>query len=198
VAAGIGRPAPTAVAAHQVLFQIWLFLALAVDALAVAAQALIGRSRGAGDTAGAARVADRLVVVGASVGVLLAGALAAASPWLPGWFTSDAQVASAIRSVYWFLVAAMPLAALVFVWDGVFLGSADFGFLAAAMVGAAVVALAFLSLVNPLGWGLAGVWWGLTLLMVLRLVTLAWRRWSPAGPLRAPRPGLLPGSPARR
>jgi MATE family multidrug resistance protein len=187
VAAGIGRPDPTAVAAHQVMFQVWVFMALTVDALAIAAQALIGRSRGEGDAPGAAAIADRLVVVGAVVGVVLAGVLVAAGPWLPGWFTAEPEVAAAIRSVYWFLVAAMPLAAVVFVWDGVFLGLADFGFLAAAMFGAGVVSAGFLALVLPLGWGLAGVWWGLTLLMTLRLLTLGWRRWSRSSPLRTRR-----------
>ncbi len=186
VATRIGHPSATAVAAHQVAFQVWLFLALAVDALAIAAQALIGRHRGAGDLEQARRVADRLVVIGFAVGLGLAGVLLLTSPWLPGWFTPDPAVAAAIDGIYWFLLAGIPLSAVVFVWDGVFLGAGDFTYLAMAMVGAGVVGVAMLALVLPMGWGLAGVWWAITVVMAVRLFTLAWRRADPSGPFRLP------------
>ncbi|MBU1227241.1 MAG: hypothetical protein KJ698_08535, partial [Actinobacteria bacterium] len=84
------------------------------------------------------------------------------------------------------LVAGMPLSALVFVWDGVFLGAGDFGFLAAATLAAGLFGVGLLALVLPLGWGLAGVWWAMVGLMGARILTLAWRRSSPSGPLHRP------------
>ncbi len=186
IATRIDPPLSTAVAAHQVVFQVWMFLALAVDSLAIAAQALIGRSRGAGDLEETRRVADRLAFLGLAVGAGLAGLVAAVAPWLPGWFTRQPSVIEAIRGVYWFLVAGMPLSALVFVWDGVFLGAGDFGYLAVATVGAGLVGVAILTLVLPLGWGLAGVWWAIVGLMTARILTLVWRRASPSGPLHRP------------
>jgi len=186
IATRIGQPSSTAVAAHQVTFQIWLFLALAVDSLAIAAQALIGRSRGVGDLGQTRELADRLVFLGLIVGVALAGMVAVMGPWLPGWFTGDSQVVEAIRGVYWFLVAGLPLSALVFVWDGVFLGAGDFRFLALAMVAASLIGIGLLTLVLPLGWGLPGVWWSVSGLMAGRIMTLAWRRSSPSGPLHRP------------
>lgn len=181
------RISDTAVAAHQVVFQVWTFLAMTVDALAIAAQALIGRYLGSGDDEAARRVADRLVVIGLAVGLLLALALAALTVPLPTWFTNELAVVEAIRAIHWFLVAAMPLASVVFVWDGVFLGAGDFAFLGVAMVLAGVVGAAVLLLVLPLGWGLAGVWWGMTTLMGARIVTLGWRRTSRSSPLRRAR-----------
>jgi MATE family multidrug resistance protein len=181
------RISETAVAAHQVAFQVWVFLALTVDALAIAAQALIGRYLGAGETDQARRVADRLVVIGLAVGGVLALLLAVVAGPLPTWFTDEPAVVEAIRSIYGFLVVAMPMAAVVFVWDGVFLGAADFAFLALAMVAASLVGAAVLLAVVPLGWGLVGVWWGVTALMAARIVTLGWRRTSRSNPLnRAP------------
>lgn len=181
------RISETAVAAHQVVFQVWVFLALGVDALAIAAQALIGRYLGAGEDDAVGVVADRLVVLGLGVGTLLAVMLAVLMPWLPAWFTDEPAVVSAIREIYGFLVVSMPLAAVVFVWDGVFLGAGDFGFLAVAMVLASLVGAAVMLAVLPCGWGLVGVWWGVTALMVARIVTLGWRRLSPAGPLHPTR-----------
>jgi MATE family multidrug resistance protein len=180
------RISETAVAAHQVVFQVWAFLALAVDALAIAAQALIGRYLGAGEPEAAHRVADRLVALGLAVGGVLAAVLAGLRGPLPTWFTDEPLVIESIRSIYWFLVAAMPLAAVVFVWDGVFLGAGDFGFLAVAMVGAALVGVGVLLAVIPLEWGLVGVWWGVTCLMAARIGTLTWRRLSRSSPLRDP------------
>lgn len=177
------RVADAAVAAHQVIFQVWLFLALALDALAIAAQALVGRLLGSGDRSAARAVADRLLMVGATVGFGFAGLLAVASPWLPGWFSDDPDVIGAMRSVYWWGALMQPPAALVFVWDGVFLGAGDFAYLAAATGAAAAAAGALLALVLPLGWGLPGVWWGIAVLVGVRAVTLAWRRLSPRSPL---------------
>ncbi len=182
----VGTPSSTPVAAHQVAFQVWLFLALAVDSLAIAAQALVGRHRGAGDPSATREVADRLAFLGLVVGLVLAAVVAAVRPWLPGWFTAEAEVAAAIGGIYWFLVAGLPLSALVFVWDGVFLGAGDFGYLAGATFGAALVGVGLLSLVLPFGWGLAGVWWAIGALMVARILTLVWRRSSRSGPLRLP------------
>jgi MATE family multidrug resistance protein len=177
------RISETAVAAHQVVWQLWVFLALAVDALAIAAQALVGRLVGAGAGAEAREVADRLIVLGIAVGAVLALGLAAVAGPLPQWFTDDPAVVSAIRSIYWFLVAGMVPSAVVFVWDGVFFGVGDFAFLAAAMAGSAVLAGGTMLLVLPLEVGLSGVWWSVMMLTGLRLLTLWWRRFTLRGPL---------------
>jgi MATE family multidrug resistance protein len=178
------RVSDSAIAAHQVLYQIWTFLALAVDALAVAAQAMIGRFVGAGERERAAGLADRLLVFGVGVGLVLGAGVAAFSGLLPGWFGEDAAVRGSISSAVWLLVATQPIGAVVFVWDGVFMGAGDFRYLAGAMVVSAVAGAAILGLVLPLGWGLPGVWWAILTLLVARVVTLAWRRVNPAGPLR--------------
>jgi putative MATE family efflux protein len=188
------RVSGTAVAAHQVLSQLFLFLALVLDALAIAAQALVGRLMGAGDRRRAREVADRLVVLGTWVGVGLAGLLAALGGVLPSWFTTDGDVRSAIATSYWILVALLPLAAVVFVWDGVFAGVGDFAYLAGAMVLSALVGTTMLLSVIPLGLGLPGVWIGIVVFLCVRAVTLAWRLWGRRSPLRVDA-GSSPSSP---
>ena len=49
-----------AVAAHQVVLQLWSFLALVLDSLAIAAQSLVGAALGAGDPGRARSVAWRV------------------------------------------------------------------------------------------------------------------------------------------
>jgi MATE family multidrug resistance protein len=180
------RVSDVAVAAHQVLSQVFLFLALALDALAIAAQALVAKVLGSGDRVSARELADRLVVLGTVVGATLLLVLAALGPFLPGWFTAEPDARRAISDVYPILVLLQPMAAVVFVWDGVFIGAGDFAFLAGAMVAASAAAVTLLLLVLPLGWGLAGVWWSLTALLAARAVTLGWRRVARAGPFSGP------------
>jgi Na+-driven multidrug efflux pump len=75
---------------------------------------------------------------------------------------------------------------VVFAIDGVLLGAGDAKFMRNATLGSALVGflpLIWLSL--AFGWGLAGIWSGLSTFMVLRLVFVGWRvlsgRWLVAG-----------------
>ena len=160
-----------AVAAHQVATQLWLLLALVVDALAVAGQALVAGS----PPVEARRVAARLLGWGAAVGLLLAGVFALARPWLPLIFTTDPAAIARVDALLGFVIWMQPLNALVFVWDGIFMGAQDFRYLAVQMVAAALLAGTVLVLVIPMGWGLAGVWWALVVLMGSRALALAFR-----------------------
>jgi len=167
------RAGVTAVAAHQVAAQLWLFLALVVDALAVAAQALVSKHLGRHDIDAARAVSNRLLQWGLLVGVVLGVGFAASRPVLPGFFTDDAATVAAVLSIFPFVAFLQPLNGLVFVWDGIYMGAEDFRYLAKAMLASAGGAAAILLLVQPMGWGLAGVWWGITALMGLRALTLA-------------------------
>jgi putative MATE family efflux protein len=121
-------------AAHQVVSTWWTLLALALDAVAIAAQAITGTALGAGDI-DAVRSATATMVrwgVGAGVGLGVLSALAA--PLVASLFSADPQVRAAIVGA--FLVAALtqPLAGYVFVLDGVLIGAGDGTFLAVAGV----------------------------------------------------------------
>ena len=157
-----------AVAAHQVAMQLWLLLALVVDALAVAAQAMIGEA----DAVEARRIARRLLLWAAGVGVLLALAFVLGRPWLPRIFTDDPAAIARVDRLLPFIIFMQPLNALVFVWDGIFMGAGAFRYLAVQMVLSSAVAVVLLLLAAPLGWGLAGVWWAIVALMATRALTL--------------------------
>lgn len=163
------------VAAHQVGMQIWLLLAMIVDSLAVAAQALVAGYRGSGDITMARRASNRLLVWGLASGFALGGLFYLLAPALPRLFTDDPAVLAAVAGIYPFVVAMQPLNAIVFVWDGVFMGAERFRFLAIQMTVSALCAAAILLLVLPLNWGLTGVWWGIVALMLVRGVTLGVR-----------------------
>lgn len=173
------RVGTVAVAAHQVAGQLWLLLALIIDGLAVAGQAMVAQYRGRGNETAARAASNRLLVWGLGAGSTLGLAFVALRPLLPRLFTEDTTVISAVDSVLPFVIFMQPLNALVFVWDGIFLGAERFRYLALQMGISAVAGGAVLLLVLPFGWGLQGVWWGMVALMVTRAVTLAVEYYSP-------------------
>ncbi len=185
-AAVAARFGVAAVAAHQVVLQLWSFLALVLDSLAIAAQSLVGAALGAGELAHAKSVAWRVTVFSTLASALLATVFAVGASVLPTLFTADRSVLDEIDVPWWFLVAQLPIAGIVFALDGVLLGAGDAKFMRNATLASALVGflpLIWLSLV--FGWGLFGIWSGLTTFMVLRLVFVGWRafsgRWLVAG-----------------
>ena len=187
VAARFGAPA---LAAHQVVLQLWNFVTLTLDSLAIAAQAMIGAALGAAKVAYARQLAWRIAGWSLALAVALAAAVAALAPVLPRVFTNDTSVLGEIGSVWWLFALLIPLGGVAFALDGVLLGSGDVAFLRTATLVSAMLGflpLTWLSLI--LGWGLPGIWWGLVLFMVLRVVAVLWRtasgKWAVPGSVRA-------------
>ena len=176
-AAGVVARSGTAeLGAHQVALQLWLFLALVLDAYAIAAQTLVGAALGARRPDDARATAVRVVRWGLGTGVLVALVLLALRPVLPGLFTDDPAVLAQAGLVWWFLALMQPLAGVVFALDGVLMGAGDVAYLRTVTVGSALAGFVPLSLLSGwLDWGLAGVWTGLTLFIVLRLAAVGWR-----------------------
>jgi len=125
---------PVNLAAHQLAMTIFTFLAFALDALAIAAQALIGKELGAARPAAARELTGTMVRWGIGFGTLTGVLLAAAAPWAGLLFTPDDGVRSALTLALWVLAAGQPLAGYVFVLDGVLIGAGDARYLAIAGV----------------------------------------------------------------
>jgi putative MATE family efflux protein len=120
----------TALATHQLAMTIWTFLAFALDALAIAAQAITGRYLGAGDVGATRSATRRMVEWGLGAGVVTGLGLAAVSPFLGPLFTSDHAVHEQLVPVLLVAAAAQPIAGVVFVLDGVLIGAGDGTYLA--------------------------------------------------------------------
>jgi putative MATE family efflux protein len=142
VAAGLGD---VPLAAHQVAAAIWTFQAFALDALAIAAQAITGKALGAGDAAAARSATSIMLRWGGWGGLGFGLALVALSPVLPLLFTADPAVRSALAAALVVAGVFGWLAGLVFVADGVLIGAGDGPWLAKAMA-------ATLALYLPLIW----------------------------------------------
>jgi putative MATE family efflux protein len=177
-------------AAHQLAMTIFSFLAFALDALAIAAQALIGKELGASNPGRARLLTETMTRWGLGFGVVTGAMLAVAAPWAGALFTSDPEVQSVLAIALWVLAAGQPIAGYVFVLDGVLIGAGDARYLAlAGVVNLAVYVplLIAVSLSHAVGAaGLAWVWAAFALAyMAARAVTLGLRarsdRWMVLG-----------------
>ena len=187
VATGLGTEE---LAGWQVAFTIFSTAAFALDALAIAAQALIGKGLGAGDTGEVQRTLGRTVSWGAWFGVIVGAVIGALSGVIGLLFTGDASLAALIQPALIVLAVAQPVCGVVFVLDGVLIGAGDAKYLAIAGVlnlvpfVPALIVLAVLSVGGAAGlaW-LAVAFFGVY--MLARLATLGWRvrgaAWMTAG-----------------
>ncbi len=175
-AARSGQDEAVAVATHQLALTIWTFLAFALDAIAIAAQAITGRYLGAGDRAGTREVTRRMMWWGAVGGCACGVLLGVASPFLGALFTGDERVSSLLVPVLLVAAVGQPVCGLVFVLDGVLIGAGDGTYLAwAGLVVLAAYAPVVL-LVAGLGGGVVAVWVSFSaVLMGARLVVLLHR-----------------------
>jgi putative MATE family efflux protein len=178
------------VAAHQIAFQVFFFLALSLDALAIAGQAMIGRFLGADDADEARRAARRMIEWGIGVGVAFALLLAVSAPWLVKVFSDDPDVTSLSTKLLFIVAALQPLNAVVFVLDGVLIGAGDQRFLARAMILATFGV--FTPLAIAIGMSSAGVlalWGALSCWFAARAVALVIRylgpHWQVTGAIRS-------------
>jgi len=173
------------IAAHQVAFQLWLFLALVLDSVAIAGQIIVGRELGAGRRDDAYGAGERMIWLSVGLGAAFAAVMLLLSSVLPRAFTGDADVLDE-AALLWPLFALMqPLNGAVFALDGILIGAADGRFLAGSML-AAFLSCAAVLLGSLMGdWGIRGVWAALIVLILVRLTLMTARfrrgRWLVTG-----------------
>ncbi|MFG2756605.1 MATE family efflux transporter [Streptomyces wuyuanensis] len=182
------RLSDTSIAAHQIILALWSLTAFALDAIAIAGQAIIGRYLGADDPAGARAACRRMVEWGIASGVVLGLLIVLARPLFIPLFTSDPAVRDALLPALLVVALSQPVAGVVFVLDGVLMGAGDGPYLAGAMLVTLAVFAPAAFLVPVLGGGLTALWWAMTLMMTVRLATLWLRarsgRWVVTGATR--------------
>ncbi|MEX2255559.1 MAG: MATE family efflux transporter [Acidimicrobiia bacterium] len=184
------RISDDAVAAHQIAIQVLLFLALSLDALAIAGQAMIGRFLGASSVHEARAAARRMIEWGILVGVAFGVVLALVRPWLVPLFTDDPGVQDLAEQLLLIVAVIQPVNAYVFVLDGVLIGAGDQRFLALAMLAATFAVYAPVAIAVSLGGGgIVALWGALALWSVARAVGVGARylgpHWQVTGAVRA-------------
>ncbi|MDX2295328.1 MULTISPECIES: MATE family efflux transporter [Streptomyces] len=182
------RMGDTEVAAHQIIISLWSLMAFALDAIAIAGQAIIGRYLGADDAEGARQVCRRMVQWGVVSGAVLGLLLVLTRPLFVPLFTGDPAVQSTLLPALLVVALSQPVSGVVFVLDGVLMGAGDGPYLAWAMLLTLAVFAPVALLVPVSGGGLTALWWAMTLMMTVRMATLWFRmrsgRWIVTGATR--------------
>ena len=185
---GGGHAQAVDLAAHQVVSTTWSTLAFVLEAIEIAAQAIVGRSLGTGETSETRALTRRMiwwgVVVSSACGVLVL----ATSPWLGDPFTGDPSVRHLVSRALIVIAIAQPLGGVTFILDGILVGAGDGPYLARAMAVSFVVyapVVLIVAFAAP-GAGLVGIWLLYSGLFIgLRMLTLLRRfrtdRWLVAG-----------------
>jgi putative MATE family efflux protein len=182
------RQGDAEIAAHQVAFALWSLLAFALDAVAIAGQAITGRYLGAGDVGSAREATRRMVGWGASVGVVLGLGVLVVRPLLPALFSAEPSVRGLLLAVLLVVAVLQPLNGVVFVLDGVLIGAGDGRYLAWAGIATMLAFIPVAWAVLASGRGLIALWFALGEFMVARLLFLGLRargnRWLVTGAIR--------------
>jgi putative MATE family efflux protein len=171
--------------AHQIALQLFFFLALILDAVAIAGQVIVGRMLGAGDADGAHAAAVRMIGWSIVVGGLFAAVLLPLAHVLPRAFSSDRAVLHQAALLWPLFALIQPLGGAVFALDGILIGASDTRYLMWSMLAASALFVTLAALAYAFGWGVVGVWAALDVLIAARLTLLgvrfAGRRWAVVG-----------------
>ena len=163
------------VAAHQVAFQAWIVLALSMDAVAIAAQAMVGSLLGADDPDGARSVGRSVIGWSIAIGAVLGAVIAASHGVLGRVFSADEAVVTLAGFLLLHVGLMAPLSGVAFALDGILIGAGDQRFLAWAMAGAAAVAVPVMVATRLAGLGIGPLWAGIWAFMGVRGISL-WAR----------------------
>lgn len=180
--------------AHHLAQQLWALYALVLDSVAIAAQSLVGAALGAGLAAHGRALARAVVVWSLGLGLALAVVTVLLRGQLAAVLAGEPDVAGRlVVALIGMSVVVIP-AAVVFGLDGVLLGAGDAAYLRTTTVIAALCGfLPVLLATRHFGWGLVGIWWGMGVFVMMRLVAVAIRvrgdRWMVLG-------DRTPGAPA--
>jgi putative MATE family efflux protein len=186
VAASVcARMGDAQLAAHQIASQLFFFLALILDSVAIAGQVIVGRMLGAGDPEGAHASAVRMIGWSAVVGTAFAIVLLPLADVVPRAFTSDPLVLHETAELWPYFVLMQPLAGAAFALDGILIGAGDTAYLMWSMIAASAIFITLASVALARDWGIVGVWIALDVLIAARLgllwIRFAGRRWAVVG-----------------
>jgi putative MATE family efflux protein len=179
------RMGDAVIGAHQIAIQLFYFLALVLDAVAIAGQVIVGRMLGAGDAESAYEAAVRMIWWSVVVGGVFAVILLPLEHALPRAFTGDHSVLHQAALLWPFFALMQPLGGAVFALDGILIGAGDTAYLMWSMLVASAVFLPIALLSLHYHWGIVGLWIGLDALIAARLALLGvrflGRRWAVVG-----------------
>jgi putative MATE family efflux protein len=163
----------TAIAAHTIAINLWLFAAFFLDGYGAAGNILGGRLLGAKDYTKLWQLTKKVSIYNLLVSGALMGLGFLLSKHLGLMFNKDAAVLATFNAIFIYVIISMPLSAMAFTLDAVFKGLGEMGYLRNVLLGATLFGfIPVLILSNYLDWGLDGIWIALLVWIAIRAIAL--------------------------
>ena len=165
-------------ASWQIAMQVFLLLALTLDSVAIAAQALIGKRLGAAGPISSRALSTRLMSWGLGLGLVLCLVLVGITRPVSGIFSDDVRVIASAAGLLMWLAFVQPLSAVAFTLDGILIGASDTRFLAVSMAASSLLFITISLTALRQDWGTAGLAAGATVWILVRVMTTGVRWWG--------------------
>jgi Na+-driven multidrug efflux pump len=164
------------IGAHTIAINLWLLAAFFIDGYSAAGNSMGGRLYGANDKKGLWKLAKYVNGYAQIISLaLLVGGLLAYKP-IGSLFTKDAAVLQTFYVIFPWVIWALPINALAFVFDGLFKGMGQMKYLRNVLLVATFLGfIPTLYLGKYLHWGLQGIWVAFLVWMALRSFSLWYR-----------------------
>ena len=164
------------IGAHTIAINLWLFAAFFIDGYAIAGKILGGLFLGAQDYQSLWTLARKTLRYGLAVsGLLMLGGLLFHEA-IGRVFSADPAVLETFNGLFPVVIGVLPIAAVAFIYDGLFKGMGKMRLLRNALLAATFLGyLPVLYLGKALGWGLYGIWAALGVWMGIRGGVLVWK-----------------------
>lgn len=171
------RMGEVSLAAHAVVTQVWSLVSYGIDGFAHAGETLVGNTLGAGEIAQVRSLAKRILWWAVTIGLFFTLIYATSLVQIAALFTDHEAVVVAVGGLALLVAVMQPLNAVVFIFDGIFIGANDVAYLFRAMAISAFLFFtpAALLLVVWGEGGLLSAWLAYAMMMLGRLLTLTWR-----------------------
>jgi len=161
-------------AAHQIALNVFWSLTYFVDPLFVASTSFIARDFDR-DPRKSKTIAKTLLALSLIVGIFVAFIAFMVSTFGSGAFTMDAQVQTLVRSISVYMLLSQFVSAVVFVSEGILIGSGDARYLLRAHILNFVTLFFVLLAVREFALGLKGIWFAVLSNQIIRLAQHAHR-----------------------
>ncbi|MBD0779921.1 MATE family efflux transporter [Maribacter sp. ANRC-HE7] len=164
------------IGAHTIAINLWLFSAFFIDGYGAAGNIMGGRLFGAGNYDGLWLLAKKIMKYGLVVSILLMLLGFAFYTPIGHIFSNETAVLQTFYSIFFIVILGLPINTIAFVFDGVFKGLGEMGYLRNVLLAATFLGfIPILFLTKYAHWGLYGIWIALTVWMVIRGGTLLWK-----------------------
>jgi len=161
------------IAAYTIAMNIWMFTAFFIDGYGAAGNILSGKLLGAKKYSALWRLAKRVSTYGISVSIILALLGFAFYEKIGLLFTNEDLVLETFYNTFFIVLLVQPINGLAFVFDGIFKGLGEMGYLRNVLLGATFLGfLPTLYICNYFDLKLYGIWIGFTVWALFRGISL--------------------------